>query len=163
MKIAIFSDSHDNIWKLEHALERTEDVDQFIHCGDLCSPFVVKQLGIAAQGRPIHIVWGNNDGDLFLINKVASGFQGIHLHGQVARITLDDVRVAVNHYPEIARSLAASGDFDLVCYGHDHTRNEERIGACQLVNPGEIMGMNGSATFALFDTDQKSLEFFKID
>ena len=44
MKIAVFSDTHDNIWKLERALGLMKNADVLIHCGDLCSPFVMKRL-----------------------------------------------------------------------------------------------------------------------
>ena len=64
MKIAIISDSHDNIWKLDQALAQISRADALIHCGDLCSPFVIKHLGAwAGNKKTIYIVWGNNDGD----------------------------------------------------------------------------------------------------
>jgi len=45
MQLAILSDTHDNIWKLDTALILMADADVLIHCGDLCAPFVVKRLG----------------------------------------------------------------------------------------------------------------------
>ncbi len=71
-------------------------------------------------------------------------------------------RIGLNHYPAIARDMAASGDYDLVCYGHDHTANEERVGDCLLLNPGEIMGLNGRRTFAWVDTDSGETSFVDI-
>ncbi|HSR66702.1 MAG TPA: metallophosphoesterase [Acidobacteriota bacterium] len=162
MKIAVFSDSHDNIWNLEEALGKAGDAEAWIHCGDLCSPFVVKQIGEAAQGRPVHVVWGNNDADARLICRIASGFEEFHLHGQMAEMNLAGRRIAVNHYPEIARPLAKSGDYDLVCYGHDHIRHHSQGGGTALLNPGEIMGMKGQATFAVVDLGDMSVEFVEI-
>ncbi|MDP7133117.1 MAG: metallophosphoesterase family protein, partial [Planctomycetota bacterium] len=63
MKIAIMSDSHDNIWKLEAALEKAAGSDAIIHCGDLCSPFIIDRLGRLSNEKPVHVVWGNNEGD----------------------------------------------------------------------------------------------------
>jgi putative phosphoesterase len=162
MQIAVFSDSHDNIRKVDEALKAAEKADMFVHCGDLCSPFVVKRLGEAAEGRPLHIVWGNNDGDVLLMCKVAAGFQGIEFHGEFAELTIDGTRIAVNHYPQIARPLAASGFYDLVCYGHDHTAVSEQIGDCALLNPGELFGLYGKTTFAWFDTTSKAVEFVEL-
>lgn len=162
MKLAIFSDTHDNIWKLDSALGEIAEVDVLVHCGDLCSPFMIKRLGEAAAGRPIHIVWGNNDGDTHLMCQVASQYPEIHLHGPMAQLTIDGVRIAVNHYPEIARPLAASGSYDLVCYGHDHTAYQGRSGECVLLNPGELMGLYGKTTFAVFDTGSRSVDFVEV-
>lgn len=162
MKLAILSDTHDNVWKLQTALGKMSDADVFIHCGDLCSPFVAKRLGEAAGGRPVHIVWGNNDADARLISQVATEYGDIQLHGQFAELELDGVRIAVNHYPEIARPLADSGRYDLVCYGHDHVAHESRHGSCTLLNPGELMGLKGSCSFAFYDTDTREVEFVPI-
>jgi hypothetical protein len=151
MQIAVMSDTHDNIWRLEEALPHLAQADAVLHCGDLCAPFVVKHIGDATGEIPVHIVWGNNDGDPFTITKVAQGYEAIRLHGALAELELGRVRVAVNHYPEIARGLARSGLYDLVCYGHDHTAHEARVGECLLLNPGEVMGMNGRSTLALVD------------
>ena len=81
MRIGIMSDSHDNIEKLGEAIQKLHSVDAVIHCGDLCAPFVVKRLGEGLKDSPIHIVWGNNEGDPFRIAQVASQYNHVHLHG----------------------------------------------------------------------------------
>jgi putative phosphoesterase len=151
MKLAVLSDSHDNIWKLDQAIPHLSRADAVVHCGDLCSPFMIKRLAEGAENRPVHVVWGNNDGDQFRINRVAKGYEHVHLHGDLAALDLEGVKVAVNHYPEIARGLAASGEYDLVCFGHNHTQGQERVGDCLLLNPGELMGMKGVSTIAIVD------------
>ncbi|MFO7559741.1 MAG: metallophosphoesterase family protein [Desulfobacterales bacterium] len=60
--------------------------------------------------------------------------------------------VLFTHYGEVAEGLAASGDSNLVCYGHSHTFAEKRKGNTLLLNPGEIMGKEGSPGFCLVDT-----------
>lgn len=162
MRIAILSDTHDHIWKIDQALQQAAGADLFLHCGDLCSPFVIRHLAAGCRERPVHIVWGNNDGDTQLITRVASEFPFIVLHGQLAELELDGVRVAINHYPEIASPLAASGRYDLVCYGHDHIAHQSRVGDCLLLNPGEILGMKGSRSFAWFDTRTRSAWFEEV-
>jgi putative phosphoesterase len=162
MKIAVLSDSHDNLWKLDAAAAEIASADVVIHCGDLCSPFMVRRLGQLAAGKPVHIVWGNNDGDTFEIGHAAAGFPSVSLHGQLAEIGLAEVRVAVNHYPQIARGLARSGLYDLVCYGHDHQRFEGTEGNCVLLNPGELMGMKGVSTLAVFDTTSREIAWIEL-
>jgi len=143
MRIAILSDIHDNVWKLDAALNAVSQADTLLCCGDLCSPFVVHQLG-RGFSRPIHIVFGNNDGDLYRITSNARYYDHVHLHGELFRGEFEGKRFAMNHYDTIARTLAASGEFDVVCYGHNHVFDIARVGETLAINPGAIMG----ATFA---------------
>jgi putative phosphoesterase len=150
MKIAILSDIHDNIWILETLLNGLE-ADALIFCGDFCAPFTLAQIGKGFEG-PIHVVFGNNDGDQLLMSRVASRFEHVTLHGQFADLEFDGRRVAVTHYPEIGRPLAQGGVYDLVCNGHSHERGVDETGKTLLVNPGEVMGRFGLSTYAVYDT-----------
>jgi putative phosphoesterase len=160
MKIAILSDIHDNVWKLDAALSAIGAADAMLCCGDLCSPFVIHQLGRGFAG-PIHIVFGNNDADLYRISANARHYQHIRLHGEIFRGEFEGRRFAMNHYDTIARTLAASGEFDVVCYGHNHIFDIARTGRALAINPGAIMGAafapDGSrrdvpSTFVIYDT-----------
>lgn len=162
MKIAVLSDTHDNLVKLDQALPILATADVILHCGDLCSPFVLVRLGKGVGGKPIHVVFGNNDGDPRLLTLKALEAGNIQIHGQFASLELDGLRVAMNHYPEIARPIAASGQFALVCYGHDHTACEEWIGSTLLLNPGELLGMNGRSSFAIFDTSTRKTQWIDL-
>ncbi|MGH2521118.1 MAG: metallophosphoesterase [Anaerolineales bacterium] len=168
MKLAILSDTHDNLWALKAALPQMAAADAAIHCGDLCSPFMLKHLGEGMAGKPVHVVWGNNEGDVLLMTRVAAQLNNLHLHGALAELEFDGVRagtpfrVAVNHYPEIAHGLALSGKYDVVCFGHNHIASTERVNQCLLLNPGELMGLMGRRTFALLDTQTRSAEFVEV-
>jgi putative phosphoesterase len=157
MRIAILSDSHDNVWMLDRAMPHLADSDAILHCGDLCSPFVTKRLIEGVKGKPVYIVWGNNDGDRLLHLQVSAVAENIHFLGEFGDLTLDGLKIAVTHYPRIARPLAESGKFDLVCCGHDHKANEEHIGRTILLNPGELHGLFGRSTIALFLTTTKKV------
>ena len=39
MIIAVLSDIHDNIWKLEEVLRGLGGAEELIFCGDFCAPF----------------------------------------------------------------------------------------------------------------------------
>jgi putative phosphoesterase len=153
MKIAVLSDIHDNIWKLEDVLERINETEAgvLIFCGDFCAPFTLKQIADGFSG-PVHCVFGNNDGDKWFLTRIASGAGHVTLHGELAELALNGRRVAVNHYPHIARGLAASGLYDAVFYGHSHERHLTQVGGTLLLNPGEVMGRLGPSTYALYDT-----------
>jgi putative phosphoesterase len=160
MQVAILSDIHDHVWNLAAALAAVQSTDALICCGDLCSPFIIHQLG-REYAQPVHIVFGNNDADLYRITSNARHYPHIHLHGEIYRGELDGRRFAAQHYDSIARTLAASGEFDVVCYGHNHMFDVSTIGATLGINPGPIMGMafhpdgrrkEVPATYAIYDT-----------
>ncbi len=152
-RIAVFSDSHDQIAALTKALDQANaaGAEVLLHCGDLSAPFMLNLLGERFTG-PIHVVFGNNDGDGRLLQVIASQHAQITLHGIYTEFAVADRHVAMIHYPEPARRIAQSGQLDLVCYGHDHTKLLERVGKGWLLNPGEILGMKSAATWALYDT-----------
>jgi putative phosphoesterase len=160
MRIAILSDIHDNIWKLETLLDSLV-ADQIIFCGDFCAPFTLGQIAVGFKG-PIDVVFGNNDGDQFLLARVAGQHEHVTLHGDFAELDLDGRQVAVTHYPEIGRALAKGGIHDLVCHGHSHERVITREGDTLRVNPGEVMGRFGLSTYALYDTRTGQAEFVEV-
>jgi putative phosphoesterase len=153
-RIAVLSDSHDHLEALEGALQAANQAgaEILLHCGDLCAPFVLRTIS-QRFGGPIHVVFGNNDADGRLLQTIAAQNSQVTLHGIYAEIETSGRRIAMIHYPEPALRIAQSGQFDLVCYGHDHTQLLERAGAGWLLNPGELMGMRSTPTWALYDTE----------
>lgn len=171
MKVAILSDIHDNIWNLAAARPALLESDAMICCGDLCSPFIVGMLAEGYGDRQIHIVFGNNDGDLFRITRNASKFPNVHLHGAFyeSKEPLGGKYFAVNHYPDIALPIAQAGKHDVVCYGHDHAFNIANEGKTLTINPGALMGYNPlkkeivAATFVIYDTETNQATGYKIE
>ena len=106
MRIGIISDSHDNVWRLDEAIQHLKAVDVVLHCGDLISPFMVHRLAKGLSSIPIHMVWGNNDGDKLTVARIAQNFPVFTIHGEFAELEINGLRIAINHYPEIARGLA---------------------------------------------------------
>jgi putative phosphoesterase len=162
-KIAVFSDSHDHLQNLQTALLAANEAgaEILIHCGDLCAPFVLRTLSRDFSG-PIHIVFGNNDADGRLLQTVAESNPHVTLHGIYAEIEAGGRWIAVIHYPEPARRIAQSGQLDLVCYGHDHTQLLERVGGAWLLNPGELMGMRSTPSWALYDTHEHTVTIHQV-
>jgi putative phosphoesterase len=160
MKIAIVSDIHDNIWKLETLLAGLE-ADALLFCGDFCAPFTLAQIGEGFDG-PIHAVFGNNDGDQLLLARIASKHPQVSLHGDFAELAFDGRRVALTHYPQIGKALAEGGTYDLVCHGHSHERIVESVGDTLRVNPGEVMGRFGLSTYAIYDTQTGRAELIPV-
>lgn len=161
MRIAVCSDIHDNIWKLATVLKNIWGWDALVFCGDFCAPFTLAQIAEGFAG-PIHVVWGNNDGDKWLLTGNARSAGNVTLHGDLAELDIGGRNIALNHYPGIARGLALSGLYDAVFYGHDHTPYQERVGGTLLLNPGEVMGRFGKSTFAAYDTKTGDGEIIEV-
>lgn len=167
MKLAILSDSHDNVWNLEAALKQVQHTDALIFCGDICAPFMLTLLA-KNYSKPIHMVFGNNDGDRFNLAAKAQAFDNVTLYGEVMNRELGGKKFYVNHYPEIALEVSRSGDFDVICYGHDHEyailQNEDYL----VINPGTIMGYAPrklaacASTFVVYDTVSNRIESFEV-
>jgi putative phosphoesterase len=169
MRLAIVSDIHDNLWNLAAAMHVMRTADVRLCCGDLCSPFVIDELG--KFPREVHIVFGNNDADLYRITSKALKTPNCHVHGEFFQETFDGRRFALNHFDYLARPIAKSGDYDVLCFGHNHEFEVSRQGTTLLINPGPIMGAKFSsgkwedteATFVLYDTTADSAEAHAID
>jgi putative phosphoesterase len=162
MRIAVLSDIHDNLWVLARVMDEAAAADALIFCGDFCAPFTLTAIADRFSG-PIHVVQGNNDGDMLLIARNAAKAGNVTLHGAFAQIEIGGRRIFVNHYPPIAEGVAAGGEYDLVCYGHDHQAVVRRLGRTLLVNPGEVMGRFGRSTFAMYDTDAGEAELREVE
>jgi hypothetical protein len=174
MLIAILSDIHDNIPKLRAAIDHIQRVDALLCLGDLCSPFIVDEL--ARFPRQIHVVFGNNDGDLFRITQKAAAANQhrapedhLRLHGEFFEGEFEGKRLALIHFEQIGKALVPSGQYDLVCYGHTHLYSIERdsaTGAIRGLNPGEIYGMvrpDSESTFVSYDTETGVVRKHVID
>lgn len=138
MRLGILSDIHDNLWNLRVALDRmNEGADVLLCCGDLCSPFVMDEL--KKFHGPVHVIFGNNDADLFRITKKSNDH--VQVYGELFTAELAGRRVAANHFDYIARPMAQSGMYDLVCFGHNHRISNEKFGETLALNPGPVMGV----------------------
>jgi uncharacterized protein len=166
MRIVVISDIHDHLWNLAAAIESVSAAEVLICCGDLCSPFVMDVL--ARFPRQVHIVFGNNDADLFRITRKSS--ERVRVHGEFFETVLDGKKIAVNHFDYLARPIAQSGLYDLVCYGHNHEFSVVRIGRTLAINPGPIMGARFPGgrwedvvpTLAVVDTRTLAVDAFEV-
>jgi len=159
MIIAVMSDSHDNIWNLQKALKiiKNEGAGMIIHCGDFVAPFMAKELHEA--GIPVHGVFGNNDGDQYLLTKLSlTTLTNITFHGLVGQVDIDDFNIAFTHERIVGEGLASGGNFKMACFGHSHEYFLKEIGSTILLNPGEIMGKDGRPGFCLLDTDTAEIK-----
>ena len=159
MKIGVLSDSHDHIPNLARAvhLAASNGAGLLIHCGDLISPFMLPYL--ARFPGPVHLVYGNNVGDQHLISsRCQHRFANLTHHGIQASLEIQGCRIGVHHYPELAKGLAATGQYDIVCCGHDHKAAIQDIDGCLLVDPGDLLGKDDPPGFMLVDLESRQVQ-----
>jgi hypothetical protein len=167
MRLAIISDSHDNIPNIEKLLSWAKEhkIQTIIHCGDIASGDTAEFLAKHFSGD-IHLVYGNMDfayrDDIYLAidnhpNAVVHGDEGsIVIPAQAG---IQEINLAFCHFPEQAKKLAETGKYDLVFYGHTHKPWMETLpNNCQLINPGTLGGVFQKASFAVYDTQSGKLE-----
>jgi hypothetical protein len=169
MKICILSDSHDNRPLLEAAVRAGVEAGAgaVLHCGDVVAPSTLEV--IRPFNVPIHVIHGNNTGDLYMMGRIASKQANrTHYYGQDAGIMLADRRIFMVHYPHYAEAMAATGDWDLVCCGHDHNANIHTVKNLAgeytwLVNPGTVGGIKAPATWVLGDLETMQFTLCNVE
>lgn len=163
MKVCILSDSHDNIPVLKAAVSAARDAgaEAVLHCGDVVAPSTLAK--VQPFGLPVHVIHGNNTGDLYALSKLAHAPEsGIEYYGMDAAFSLGGQRIFLVHYPHYAKAMALTGDYDVVCCGHTHRSVIEPIenvkgGTTVLINPGTVGGVAARPTYVMGDLD--TLEF----
>jgi putative phosphoesterase len=161
MRVAVLSDCHDSFGNLEKVLASLDEVQVVLFCGDYCAPFTLKMLAGGFAG-PVHSVFGNNDGDAFLLLAIAQKAGNVTFHKPMAKLELDGRRIAVVHYPEFGEALALSGQYDAVFSGHNHTAEARTVGSTLWANPGEVMGRLGKPSFGIYDTSTNAFKIVEI-
>lgn len=160
MLVAIISDSHDNILGLRWAKNTIEKIgaEALIHLGDVVAPFSLLELKDLNVGIK-HLVLGNNDGEKIVMKRVCDKL-GFNLHEGVSEIVIDNRSFIIFHgfgdanfTRKLAISIAESGKYDAVLYGHTHQSFCEKIGNSLVINPGEIHGwISGIQSIVILDT-----------
>jgi len=168
MKICIVSDSHDNRTLLEAAVREAKaaGAEALLHCGDVVAPSTLEVL--KPFDLPAHVIHGNNTGDLYMMSLMSAKLSNqTTYYGQDAGIKLGGRRIFMVHYPHYAEAMATTGDWDVVCCGHDHKAAIRTImnisgTTTLLVNPGTVGGIMAAPTWVLGDLDTMTFEIHEV-
>ena len=162
MIIGICSDSHDHVEHIKRAVTyfKEREVAKVIHAGDYCSPFTIPLF----EGLPFHGIFGNNDGDKYLLMKKFDEI-GATLHGDFYSFEAEKLKFAVYHgtSPEITESLETCGKYDVVISGHTHEPKLDTFGDSISINPGSVNGFEADAMVALFNTQTRQVQFKELN
>jgi putative phosphoesterase len=164
MKIAVISDSHDDRDRFRQAtlLAKDDGAQSILHCGDIVAPSTLAEAKVS--GLPVHAIHGNNTGDLVMMSHITNRPDGhLNYYGQDAELKIHGKKIFLVHYPHYARAMARTGEYDIVCYGHDHRYNEEWLenmigNSTLLLNPGSVAGLDGPASFMILDLENMTVE-----
>ncbi|MGD8592334.1 MAG: metallophosphoesterase family protein [Gammaproteobacteria bacterium] len=168
MKICILSDSHDNRKLLDIAVEdaKAAGAQAVLHCGDVVAPTTLRVL--QKHGLPVHVIHGNNTGDLYNMAMLAQEPDSVvNFHGQDAGLELAGRKIFLVHYPHYARALSTTGEWDLVCCGHDHKVEISRVSNIKqsttlLINPGTVGGVGAEPTYVMGDLATMDFEIHHV-
>lgn len=159
MKIAIISDTHDNLPNLKTFLKYIQEnpVEAILHCGDVCSEETLTHLCQEFNG-PIYLSLGNCDDRRDIANIVDDPPENLKIFPALGKAQLGGLKLAFLHFPEEAKDAANQQIYDFVFHGHTHQPWLEKIGNCHLANPGNIAGLYFNPSFAILDCKTKKLE-----
>jgi putative phosphoesterase len=159
MKIAIMSDTHDNLNNLKKAVEiiNSEGIAHVFHAGDFTSPFTIRVL--KNLQCPLTGIFGNNDGDKLLLREKFNG----SIYHQPYTTIINGKRIAMMHEPVFIEALRDSGHFDIIIFGHTHEPLIRQERGVFIINPGELAGwLYGRPSFAIFNLEQMKAEIINI-
>jgi putative phosphoesterase len=137
MKIGILSDTHDQLARIELALNllRAEGAEAVIHCGDIESPAAVAPFA----GWQSHFVYGNCDWDRQGLARAIAEAGGT-LHDRFGHLEAEGVRLAFLHGDDarLLHDVEASGAYAFLFHGHTHIAGERQSGPTRVINPGAL-------------------------
>ena len=184
MKIVIISDVHNNLVNLKKVLDYcgNKKIKKIICCGDLASQealdFFCDNFNPPVGGE-IFYTFGNMDAGYVNIEKFKHlnndrnifEYKNAKIFRDYGEMEIEGRKIAFVHYPDKARKLCESGEYNVVFYGHTHkpwienieTRRKQYLFSCTLLNPGNVANEIYSPTFATWNTKDDKFELVRIN
>lgn len=157
MKVAIFSDLHDNIPNLNLFLNwvKKNKIERLIFCGDLANVATLKYLAESFTGK-IYIVGGNADS--FYLSDTKK-FKNLVYAEDKLEFKIDNQKIIIVHKPtDLRRYLFEDNSFNFAFYGHTHKPWFKQEDGVIVANPGTLKEYLGRSSFAILDTKNGKLE-----
>jgi putative phosphoesterase len=177
MLIVIISDVHNNLVNLKKVLDYCgkRKIKKIICCGDLASQETLDFLRDNFSGEILY-AFGNMDVGQINIktlkheNNNSFEYKNVMIFRDFGEVEIEGFSVAFVHYPDKAKKLCESGDYDTVFYGHTHkpwietieTRRKQYLFNCTMLNPGNVAGEIYLPTFAVWEVESNNFELIKI-
>lgn len=172
MLVAIISDIHNNEVNLKKVLGYCAEkkIGKIICCGDLASNETLDFLCDNFSGEIFYALGNMEAGHLTMsvlkntahLPDGSIRYKNIFINQKFGETVIDGKKIAFVHYPDQAKSLAETGKYAFVFYGHTHKPWEEMIEKCKMLNPGNVTGDLYPPTFATWDTENDQFELIRI-
>jgi len=159
MKIAIISDTHDNLVNLEKYLKwcYENNIKEMICCGDVTNSETLKYFADNFNGA-IHLVKGNVE--IYDEDEIKQ-YDNIKYYGKVGKVEIDGKIIGICHEPYFINKMIEQNDYNIIFYGHTHQPWEEVRNEVKLINPGTLGGMFSKATFAVMEDGKIELKILE--
>lgn len=154
MKVAIISDTHDNLANLKIFFDycQKEKIKTLIHCGDVTKGETLKE--IENYFEEIFLSLGNCDNRESIIKEK----QKSKIFEEMGKIEINGLKVGLTHQLAAVEKKINFSEFDFFFFGHTHYPDLKEKTEYQIANPGNLAGLYFKATFAILDTTTKKLE-----
>lgn len=158
MKIAIFSDLHDDLKNLNQLINycQKEKIKELIFCGDLTREATLNYLLNNFSGK-IFMVGGN--ADLF-DQKILKNNKKVIFELALLKIKIEGLKIFVAHKPKDLEMFLKNSQEkpDFAFHGHTHRPWIKSADGIIIANPGTLNGPSPQASFAILDSKTKKLE-----
>ncbi len=160
MKIAIISDTHNNLHNIQAVRQilLSENIKTVIHCGDLTEPDVLDYFGDFL----LFCAFGNGDfgveiaQHLHWLNPLNIGDDNLDL-----LLGSKKVFATHGHVNSNLRKAIESGTYDFVFHGHTHRFKDELMVTTRVINPGSLGGKKvEDRSFVILDLENGDLKRF---
>jgi putative phosphoesterase len=158
MILAIISDIHDNQINLKKSLDfcLKNKITKLICCGDVGNFDTLKYLSTNFVGE-IFLIEGN--ADIYSLDEIKT-LNNISYQGLIGYTTIDSINIGFCHKSIDLEKVKKNSKIKLnfIFYGHSHKPWLEKKDDIMIVNPGNVAGIFYQATFAVFNTQNKTLK-----
>jgi len=171
MLIAITSDIHNNEVNLAKVMHYCQEnkIQTIICCGDLASRETLDFMNNNFSGNILY-TFGNADYDDLRELAEQKKYRNTYLFKNFGEAVIEKKNVAFVHFPDKAKSLARTGKYDFVFYGHTHKPwivsavSPEDTGSKNytLLNPGTAAGEIYPPTFATWETETGKFNLIRV-
>lgn len=137
MQIAILSDSHGSLDRLEEVLKSLQQVKikYLIHAGDGLS-YGIEEIFAQYPDIQIYYSLGNCDVNSELLAKLQK-LKNVTINN-VLDFEIENITFSVSHIEGIAESMLKNKKIDVFVHGHTHRAKVDRQESRLILNPGAL-------------------------
>jgi putative phosphoesterase len=161
-KIAIISDTHDNVSTLSKAItyiNSQKDINLIIHAGDCVSSSILQLL--KNTNKLIIYVFGNCDLDKDSLKNIIDKKSGF-INASPFVIYINNKKFLITHDLVRAEHRLLKEEPEIIIHGHTHIA-EIIQSTCLSINPGECSGLfYGKPTIATLDMNTLKAELISL-